>query len=88
MKIIAKKFSLDTTSDSAGAVFVPGGNYVPGGSGSFEQDAVKWEIRIFNHLKYLNPICRVPCTLVFGFVYIVRNCVCIYFVVYIVFMLL
>jgi len=54
LTINAERFSPDTTSDSAGAIFVPGGNYVPGGSDSFEQDAVKWEIRTFNRLKYLN----------------------------------
>ena len=43
LTIIADKFSPDTTSDHAGAVFIPGGNYVPGGSDSFEEDAVKWE---------------------------------------------
>ena len=51
--IIADKFSPDTTSDSAGAVFIPGGNYVPGGSERFEEDAVKWERQSFNRLKHL-----------------------------------
>jgi len=48
LTIIAERFSPDTTSDSAGAIFIPGGNYVQGGSDSF---AVKWEIRTF---KYFN----------------------------------
>ena len=54
LTIIADKFSPNTTSDHAGAVFIPGGNYVPGGSDSFEEDAVKWERQSFNRFKYLH----------------------------------
>ena len=54
LTIIADKFSPNTTSDRAGAVFIPGGNYVPGGSDSFEEDAVKWERQSFNRFKYLH----------------------------------
>ena len=53
LTIIAEQFSPNTTSDRAGADFIPGGNYVPGGSDSFEQDAVKWGIRTFNRLRHL-----------------------------------
>ena len=53
LTIIADEFSPNTTSDRAGAVFIPGGNYVPGGSDSFEEHAVKWERQSFDRFKHL-----------------------------------
>ena len=54
--IIADKFSPDTTSDRAGAIFMPGGTYITHSqekSDDFEKDTMHWSKETFHHLRRL-----------------------------------
>ena len=54
LTIIADKFSPDTTSDRAGAMILPGGNYIPGGDSEFERDSEQWVTDTFHHLNHVH----------------------------------
>ena len=57
LTILADKFSPDTTSDHAGAVFLPGSNYIPGGSmHTFETDSEKWATGTFHRLHHIREM--------------------------------
>ena len=54
LTIIADKFSPDTTSDRAGAMILPGGNYIPGGDNQFEKDSEQWVTDTFHHINHVH----------------------------------
>jgi len=56
LTIIADKFSPDTTSDHAGGLILPGGNYIPAGGSLFEKDSEQWATDTFHRLCHIHKM--------------------------------